>query len=132
MNDHLGTGYRPFAALGPAAAATARVRLSTLLLANDYRHPAIVAKEFATLDVISDGRMDVGVGAGWMPSDYEAAGIDHDVASVRIDRLEESVEILRGVFSEGLFSFEGAARSESPRGDDQEAREDRSPPARPL
>lgn len=107
MNDHFGIGSGPFTALGAAAAATNRIRLSTLVLGNDYRHPAIVAKEFATLDVISGGRVEVGIGAGWMVSDYEGVGIELDPASIRIDRLEESVKVLRGLFADGPFSFEG-------------------------
>ena len=77
------------------------------MLAVDYRQPALVAKEAATLDLLSDGRLELGLGAGWMTSDYEQAGIPLDVASVRIDRLREAVIVVKGLFRNEPFNFEG-------------------------
>ncbi|MCH7790452.1 MAG: TIGR03621 family F420-dependent LLM class oxidoreductase [Acidobacteria bacterium] len=81
--------------------------LLSLVLANDYRHPAVLAKEIATLDLISDGRVELGIGAGWMASDYATAGIDMDTPSVRIERLEESLHILRRLFAGEVVDFVG-------------------------
>jgi probable F420-dependent oxidoreductase len=77
------------------------------VLGNDYKHPAVVAKEFATLDVISDGRVEAGIGAGWMRVDYEALGLGYDRAGTRIDRLEEALAVLKGAWGPEPFSFEG-------------------------
>ena len=74
LPDHFGDQFAPFAALGAVAAATERIRLSMGVLANDFRHPVVLAKEAATLDVVSGGRLDLGLGAGWMREEYEAAG----------------------------------------------------------
>ena len=90
-----------------AADATTTLRIGALVLCNDYRHPAVLAKEAATLDILSEGRFELGLGAGWMTSDYEAAGIAMDAPGVRIARLEEAVTVVRGLLSEGPCSFEG-------------------------
>src|SRR3546814_7177301 len=81
-----------------AADATSTLRLGTMVLANDYRHPVLVAKEAATIDLLSGGRLELGIGAGWMTSDYEAAGIPMERAGVRVDRLTESLAVLRGLW----------------------------------
>src|SRR5262249_10532971 len=75
--------------------------------ANDFRHPVMLAKEAATLDLLSDGRLELGIGAGWMNEDYASSGIAHDPPGVRIARLEEALAVLRGLWSEGPFSFKG-------------------------
>ncbi|MGQ0431788.1 MAG: TIGR03621 family F420-dependent LLM class oxidoreductase [Microthrixaceae bacterium] len=105
--DHLDDQLAPIPAVMAAAAATTTLRVGTMVLANDYRHPVIVAKEAATLDVLSGGRFELGIGAGWMTSDYEAAGIPLDRPGVRIDRLAEALAVMRGLWADGPFSFEG-------------------------
>ena len=79
----------------------------SLVLGNDYRHPVMLHKAMATLDVLSGGRVDIGLGAGWMPSDYEAAGIPLDPAGVRVDRLAESAEVIKGLFEEKPLTYVG-------------------------
>jgi probable F420-dependent oxidoreductase len=94
-------------ALPFAAAATSTLRVGMLVLGNDYKHPAVVAKEAATLDVLSDGRLEFGLGAGWMTADYEALGLPYDPPGVRIDRLEEALAVVRGAWGEGPFDHDG-------------------------
>lgn len=105
--DHLDAGLAPVPALMAAAEATTSLRVGTMVLANDYRHPVVVAKEAATLDVLTGGRFDLGVGAGWMTSEYEAMGMAMDPPAVRVARLGEAVTILRGLWAGGPFRFEG-------------------------
>ncbi len=107
MPDHFGDQLSPVAALSTAAAVTTTLRVGTLVFANDFRHPAVLAKDTATMDLLSDGRLEVGVGAGWMTDDYSWTGIEHDRAGVRIDRMIESIEVLRGLWGDGPFSFDG-------------------------
>jgi len=107
VSDHLDEQLAPIAALMAAADATTTLRIGAMVLCNDYRHPAVMAKEAATLDVLSDGRFELGLGAGWMTSDYEHAGIDFDPAPVRIARLEEAIGVVKGLFSEGPCHFAG-------------------------
>lgn len=107
MPDHFGDQLSPVPALATAAAVTASLRIGTLVFANDFRHPAVLAKETATLDLLSDGRLEVGVGAGWMTEDYTWTGIAHDRAGLRIDRMIESIAVLRGLWGDDAFSFEG-------------------------
>lgn len=105
--DHFGDQFAPLPAMMAAADATTTLRVGTLVLDNDYRHPLVLAKELATLDVLSGGRVEVGLGAGWMTSDYEQSGIPHDRAGVRISRFEEGLAIIKGLFAEEPFSFSG-------------------------
>jgi probable F420-dependent oxidoreductase len=107
LPDHFDEQPGPISALMAAAAATTRLRIGSLVFDNDYRHPVVLAKEAATLDVLSDGRLDLGVGAGWLVRDYEKSGIPYDSAGTRIDRLAEAVTILKGLFTGGRFSFSG-------------------------
>ena len=107
MTDHFDDRHGPLVAMTAVALATTSLRVGTLVLANDYRHPAVLAKELASLDQISGGRLEFGIGAGWMASDYEQAGIGFDRPGVRIERLDEAVTVLEGCFGEGLFDFEG-------------------------
>ena len=107
VSDHFWPSWAPFATLGTAAAVTKRVRLGTSVLDNDFRHPAVVAKEMATLDVLSEGRVEVGLGAGWTLADYEQTGIPFDEGTVRVDRLEEGARVMRGLFGPEPFSFAG-------------------------
>ncbi len=107
MPDHFGPQLAPAPALAVAAAVTTRLRIGALVLANDYRHPVVLAKELATLDVLSDGRLEVGVGAGWMRTDYDQAGIAYDSPGVRISRLEEALDVIEGAFGPGAFDLDG-------------------------
>jgi probable F420-dependent oxidoreductase len=87
--------------------ATTELRVCALVFDNDYKHPAVLAKELATMDVLSDGRVEIGLGAGWMLTDYEQLGIPYDTPGVRIDRFLEGLHIIRECLSPGAFSFEG-------------------------
>lgn len=107
MPDHIGAQLAPMPALTAAAAVTSRIRLGTWVLANDFRHPAMLAKEAATLDLLSEGRLELGVGAGWMDEDYEQTGIPRDRPGVRIERLAEALKIARGLWADGPFTFDG-------------------------
>ena len=97
----------PTVALAHAAAVTERLRVGTFVLGNDYKHPVVCAREMASLDLLSDGRLELGIGAGWMTVDYEKAGIQLDPPGVRIARLAESITIMKGLFSPGPFTFHG-------------------------
>jgi probable F420-dependent oxidoreductase len=97
--DFFGDQLAPFSALMAAAMATTRLRVGTMVLDNDYRHPVMLAKEAATLDMLSGGRLELGIGAGWLRAEYEQAGLEFERAGTRIDRLEESLSILKGLFS---------------------------------
>lgn len=107
MADHFMMPLAPVIALQAVADATSELRLTQLVLAQDFRHPAVLAKELATLDVLSGGRLEVGMGAGWMQAEFESAGIPFDKASLRIERLEEAVAIVKGLFDEGPLTFSG-------------------------
>lgn len=91
-----------------AAAATTTLRVGSYVYDNDFRHPALLAKEAATIDVLSDGRLELGLGAGWHKEEYDAVGIPFDPPGVRVSRLEESVEILIRLFAGGPVQFEGS------------------------
>ena len=107
VSDHLDAEMAPLIALAVTAEATRDLRLTTLVLGNDFRHPLFLAKQAATLDLLSDGRLELGLGAGWKTTDYEQSGMELDRPSVRIARLAESVEILKRCFDEGPFDFDG-------------------------
>ncbi len=108
MPDHfIDTQLAPMVGIAFAAEATTTLRVGHLVLGNDYKHPAVVAKEAATVDVLSDGRLELGIGAGWMKVDYDALGWEYDKPSVRIARLEEALAVINGAFSEGPYSFAG-------------------------
>ncbi len=107
MPDHFGGQLAPVPALMAAADATSELRIGALVFDNDYKHPVVLAKEVATLDVLSGGRFEFGIGAGWMNTDYEQSGIPHDRAGVRIDRLEEALTISKGLFADGPVEFRG-------------------------
>lgn len=109
--DHLGPSLPqlgPLAALGAAAAVSSRVRLAITVVNNDFRHPALLAKEIATLDVMSRGRVDLGLGAGWLEEDYINTGIaTWDPPGTRVDRLIESVALYKQLFGGEPVNFEG-------------------------
>jgi probable F420-dependent oxidoreductase len=108
MPDHfIDTPFAPMVGIAMAAEATESLRVGTLVLGNDYKHPAVVAKEFATLDVLSDGRVEAGIGAGWMRVDYDALGLRYDRPGTRIDRLAEALAVLKGAWGPEPFSFAG-------------------------
>src|SRR5947209_20172054 len=105
LPDHLGDHSSPIPALVAAADATSTLRVGSLGFDNDFRHPALLAKEAATLDVLSGGRLELGLGAGWMKPEYDQAGIPFDRASERIDRMKEGVQIIKGLFADGPVDF---------------------------
>jgi probable F420-dependent oxidoreductase len=107
IHDHLTDQLAPIPMLTAVAMATERLRVCPLVLNNDLRHPAVVAQELATLDIVSDGRLDVGIGAGWNAPEYAAIGLPFDRPGVRIERMTEAIAILRGLFADGPFSFSG-------------------------
>jgi probable F420-dependent oxidoreductase len=107
LPDHLDQPLGALPALAVAAEATTQLRLGTLVLANDFRHPVLLARDVATIDQISGGRFEMGLGAGWRRGEYEQAGIPYDAAPVRINRLAESLHVLAGCFADGPFSFAG-------------------------
>ena len=107
MPDHFDDQLAPVPALMTAANVTTTLRVGALVWDNDYKHPAVLAKELATMDVLSDGRLELGIGAGWMISDYEQMGIPYDSAKVRIDRFVEGLRVIKGAMAEGPFSFSG-------------------------
>lgn len=97
----------PIPTVAAVAAWTTTLNVGTLVLGNDYRHPVVLAKEAATVDLLSEGRFEFGIGAGWMTVDYEKAGLRLDRPGVRIDRLQESVQVLRGLWGDGPCTFHG-------------------------
>src|SRR5690242_1083228 len=105
--DHFDDQVAPLPAMTWAAAATSELRVGSLVFDNDFKHPVVLAKEAATLDVLSDGRLELGIGAGWMHTDYETSGIPFDSAGVRIERLQEAVTVIKGLLAGDPFSFEG-------------------------
>ncbi len=105
--DHLVDMFPPLTPLTAAAQATKRLRVGTLVLNNDFRHPAFVAREAATIDLLTGGRFELGLGAGHTADEYASAGIAFDSAPVRVTRLEESVGILRRLLSGEEVSFDG-------------------------
>jgi probable F420-dependent oxidoreductase len=107
VSDHLDEQVAPIAALMAAADATTTLRLGAMVFCNDYRHPVVLAKEAATLDALSGGRFELGLGAGWMLSDYQRAGITLDPPGLRIDRLEEAIAVIKGLFADGPCTFAG-------------------------
>lgn len=111
--DHVGTQLAPFAALTAVAAATSRIGVGTFVLDNDFRHPLLTAHEAATVHLLSDGRLELGLGAGWLRRDYERLGVEFAPPSMRVDRLAEAVEIVRRYFEGRAFSFDGSHYSVS-------------------
>lgn len=107
VTDHMGAQLAPIPALMAAADATTRLRVGSFVFANDYRNPVMLAKEIATLDVLSAGRVEVGIGAGWSIRDYEELGIAYDAPAVRVSRLEESVRLLKRLLSEESVDHSG-------------------------
>lgn len=105
--DHFDEGLGPITAMATAAAATTDLRVAPLVLDCDFRHPATIARELATIDALSEGRLEVGLGAGWKRSDYDNSGIPMDRPGVRVSRMIEHATILRGLFTNESFTFHG-------------------------
>lgn len=109
IHDHIGEQLAPIPALTAAAAATTDLRVGTMVFDNDFRHPCLLANEIATLDHLSDGRFEWGMGAGWFPRDYERSGLAFDPPGTRVDRLQESVAVMKGLFSGESVEFDGTS-----------------------
>lgn len=112
LRDHFiaepfGDQFAPLTALTAAAMVTRTLRIGSMVLDNDYRHPVVLGKEVATLDVLSGGRFEFGLGAGWMDKEYEQAGLRFDAPGIRISRLEEALSIFKGLFADEPLTFSG-------------------------
>jgi len=105
--DHFNEQLAPIPALMAVADATSTLRITTSVLANDFRHPALLAKEAATLDLLSEGRFELGIGAGWNRDDYLQTGLVFDDSVSRVKRLGESVQIIKGLFTNSPYTFQG-------------------------
>jgi probable F420-dependent oxidoreductase len=104
--DHLDDQWAPLIALTVAAEATTTMRVGSLVLDNDFRHPVVLAKEAATMDVVTGGRFELGMGAGWLRTDYESSGIPMEPAAVRIAKLAEGLDIMRAMWRDGEATFD--------------------------
>jgi len=112
IRDHLVEGpfehqLAPLTALAAVAAATTRIRVGTMVICNDFRHPAVLAKDAATLDALSGGRLELGLGCGFLRREYDEAGLRFDAPGDRVGRLEESLQVLKGLFGPGPLTYEG-------------------------
>lgn len=107
VQDHFGDQFAPLLALLLAVEATSTLRVGSFVLDNDFRYPVLLAKEVATLDVLSGGRFELGLGAGWWKREYEQAGIAFDPARLRVSRMEEALQILKGLFADDPLTFSG-------------------------
>lgn len=107
LPDHFGDQLAPVPAMMAAADATTDLRVGALVFDNDYKHPVVLAKEMASIDVLSGGRLELGLGAGWMISDYEQSGIPYDEPKVRVDRFEEGLQIITELLGPDPVTFEG-------------------------
>jgi probable F420-dependent oxidoreductase len=107
LSDHLLNALAPIPALAAIAATTERLRIGMFVLNNDLRHPAVLAQELASLDVLSEGRLEIGIGAGWNEPEYNASGIPFEAVPTRVSRLEEAIAVLKGLFGDEPYSFQG-------------------------
>jgi len=112
LRDHFvaepfGDQLAPLMALMAVAGATRTLRVGSLVLNNDYRHPVVLAKEAATLDLLSGGRFELGIGAGWLRDEYERAGMPFDPPAIRVSRLQESLQVLKGLLAGPTLTFKG-------------------------
>ena len=107
LADHL-MGYAPLPTLAVVAAATERLRVGTFVINANLRHPAVLAQELATVDALSGGRLEIGIGAGWNAGEQEKVGIAFETPRARVDRLVETLAILKGSFADGPLSYSGA------------------------
>jgi probable F420-dependent oxidoreductase len=107
LSDHLLNTLAPNVALAAIAAATQMLRIGHFVLNNDLRHPAVLHQELASLDVLSEGRLEIGIGAGWNEPEYRASGLPFEPVGTRVSRLEESVAVLKGLFADEKLTFAG-------------------------
>jgi len=107
LSDHFWDVLAPLPTAMAAAAATTTLRVGTNVLGNDFRHPVLLAKEIATIDVLSEGRFELGHGAGWMADDYRRAGMTMDSPGVRIERLAEAIEVMKALWRKGAVQHRG-------------------------
>lgn len=107
ISDHLEDQWAPVPALLAAAEATTILRVGSHVFANDFRHPIMLAKEAATLDLLSDGRFELGLGAGWNRAEYDQAGLEFEASGVRVGRLAEALHLIKRLFTEGPITFTG-------------------------
>jgi probable F420-dependent oxidoreductase len=112
IRDHFiaepfGHQFAPLTTLAVVASVTKTLRVGSLVIDNDYRHPAVLAKEAATLDLLSGGRLELGLGAGWAREEYDQTGLTFDPPGVRVDRLEEALQVLKGLFAEQPLTHAG-------------------------
>ena len=105
--DHFGMNLAPGPMLTAAALITTSARVSCTVYDNDFRHPALLAKETASIDVLSDGRLEVGIGAGWIKAEYDKIGIPFDPPGIRVERMQEAVHVIKGLWADGPFSYTG-------------------------
>jgi alkanesulfonate monooxygenase SsuD/methylene tetrahydromethanopterin reductase-like flavin-dependent oxidoreductase (luciferase family) len=105
--DHLTDRMAPLPALFSAAEATKSLRIGTYVLNNDLRHPVLVAREAATVDLLTDGRLEVGLGAGSITTEYDEAGLSFDLGRTRVERLAESVTIIKRLLKGEPVTFAG-------------------------
>jgi len=105
--DAFGPQFAPVPALMTIANRTTSLRIGSLVFDNDYRHPVLLAQEVATLDLLSGGRFELGIGAGWLRDEYERAGMTFDAPGARVSRLEEGVRVVKGLFSGEPFTYTG-------------------------
>ena len=107
VTDHLDNQFGPLVAATVAAETTTSLHVGTLVLNNDLRNPVVLAKEFASLGLAAEGRVEVGFGAGWLRSDYAQAGINYDDPATRVDRLAESVTVMKSLWKNDETTFAG-------------------------
>ena len=107
MPDHFGARFALAPALVLAAEATSRLRVGSLVYDNDFRHPALLAQEIASIDLLTDGRFEFGLGAGWLKSEYDSAGIPFDEGATRVERLAQALQIVKALFSATPLTYEG-------------------------
>ncbi|MFB6394509.1 LLM class flavin-dependent oxidoreductase, partial [Polymorphospora sp. 2-325] len=109
VSDHFTGGWAmdPLVAMTVAAEATTHLRVLGMVFCNDFRHPVLLHKSMANLDVFSGGRVEIGLGAGWMRADHDAAGLPFDPPGVRVDRLTEAIEVITGLFGADPVDFAG-------------------------
>jgi probable F420-dependent oxidoreductase len=107
IDDHLYNPFAPLTALLSAADATTSLRVGSLVFGNDFRHPVVLAKEVATLDVLTDGRFELGLGTGYSSDDYGQLGIVLQPPGTRVSRFEEAVRIIKGLFADEALTLKG-------------------------
>jgi probable F420-dependent oxidoreductase len=105
--DHLVGQYSPVPVLASVVAATEKLRVGTFVFNNNLRHPAVLAQDLATVDRLSGGRLEVGLGAGWNKPEHDAIGIPFEPVGTRVGKLAESIQVFKGCFGEEKFSFDG-------------------------